>query len=63
MDDRNCTDFTCSKKGRCINEDMLCEALVGCRLIRTEEERCSLCLLSRSCPARLRRRNSDREGR
>lgn len=36
--------FECKKKGSCINEDNLCAFMVGCRLTKTQADRCRLCM-------------------
>lgn len=42
-------EFECKKKGSCINEDLTCLSVIGCRFIRSKENKCSMCIHERYC--------------
>lgn len=44
--------FECKKKGRCINEDNLCTFMLGCKLIKSQADRCNLCMHEKFCTYR-----------
>lgn len=46
-----CANFTCRIKSTCLNADNHCSDLIGCRVIRVDDEiqRCKMCYLVNCC--------------